>query len=513
MREALSPHPSPSSILQSRMPGRSSAMAAQARQPAISADPEGRQKRQAQARRYRCRCAERRQAADSPSEMPLGDAGLRLHTVQHKPARVSTSQANPNFFAASARAAKCTSHGTVAALARSFAAPLAVRLCGGCIERERRWRQRAEQARRRRAAQPMPRALSSLTGIFAAATPSLLFIRPQKEEGAGGLGPPLGPPLPFSNSCSRRQGDDSVTPSVRYVLCDLMSSAITFAAIGCGAPGRPGDGAVARAVGASAHQSWRRCATRRPQVLDGFTRWEAAQQVRGMTTLSVRLIDVDDRRAKAAIYGLNQTGRRPHELEEAWIVQSLVREDGLVPSRGGRASGSAQELGMPTLGTAGEAEHRSASGTGSRASDSDRRAGNRPVAGRQPIGSPGCVTAGSAQRRRAWRRGRPALGVGDGRAKIIRAGQAARSVGASRARASTRAGTPDSARGAIESASNWRSCWTGWLGSENFLDCHGWTSLTAADRLVLGPIFQRLFTRRKCVADGAADLAVEMHQR
>ena len=67
----------------------------------------------------------------------------------------------------------------------------------------------------------------------------------------------------------------------------------------------------------------------RPQVLDGFTRWEAAAQVGGMTTLLVRLIDVDDRRAKAAIYGLNQTGRRPHELEEAWIVQALVREDGL----------------------------------------------------------------------------------------------------------------------------------------------------------------------------------------
>ena len=67
----------------------------------------------------------------------------------------------------------------------------------------------------------------------------------------------------------------------------------------------------------------------KPQVLEGFTRWAAARQVRGMTTLSVQLIDVDDRQAKAAIYGLNQTGRRPHELEEAWIVQSLVREDGL----------------------------------------------------------------------------------------------------------------------------------------------------------------------------------------
>jgi len=67
----------------------------------------------------------------------------------------------------------------------------------------------------------------------------------------------------------------------------------------------------------------------KPQILDGFTRWEAAGQVRGMTTLLVRLIDVDDRRAKAAIHGLNQTGRRPHELEEAWIVRALVREDGL----------------------------------------------------------------------------------------------------------------------------------------------------------------------------------------
>ncbi len=81
-----------------------------------------------------------------------------------------------------------------------------------------------------------------------------------------------------------------------------------------------------QAVQAMAHslRRWGQCAPivaclrdEKPQVLDGFTRWEAARQVRGMTTLSVQLIDVDDRQAKAAIYGLNQTGRRPHELEEA----------------------------------------------------------------------------------------------------------------------------------------------------------------------------------------------------
>src|SRR5947209_3149267 len=95
---------------------------------------------------------------------------------------------------------------------------------------------------------------------------------------------------------------------------------------------------VPQAVQAMAQslRRWGQCAPivatirrERPQVLDGFTRWEGAGQVRGMPTLLVRLIDVDDRRAKAAIYGLNQTGRRPYELEEAWLVQALVREDGL----------------------------------------------------------------------------------------------------------------------------------------------------------------------------------------
>ena len=48
---------------------------------------------------------------------------------------------------------------------------------------------------------------------------------------------------------------------------------------------------------------------------------------------------------------------------------------------------------------------------------------------------------------------------------------------------------------------------------ENFLECHGWTSLTAADSLVLGPIFQRLARDARCVADGAGDLALEMLKR
>ena len=66
----------------------------------------------------------------------------------------------------------------------------------------------------------------------------------------------------------------------------------------------------------------------RAELLDGFKRRTAAAEV-GWQTLSVRVLEMDERVAKAAIYGLNCVGRRPQELEGAWIVQALVREDGL----------------------------------------------------------------------------------------------------------------------------------------------------------------------------------------
>ena len=65
------------------------------------------------------------------------------------------------------------------------------------------------------------------------------------------------------------------------------------------------------------------------ELLDGFKRLAAARQVAGWTTLSVRVLKVDERTAKAAILGLNRGQRPVRELEEAWIVQALVRDDGL----------------------------------------------------------------------------------------------------------------------------------------------------------------------------------------
>ena len=67
----------------------------------------------------------------------------------------------------------------------------------------------------------------------------------------------------------------------------------------------------------------------RAEVIDGFKRLAAARTIPGFDQLSARRVEVDEQGAKAAIYGLNCVGRRPQELEEAWIVSALMREDGL----------------------------------------------------------------------------------------------------------------------------------------------------------------------------------------
>jgi ParB-like chromosome segregation protein Spo0J len=67
----------------------------------------------------------------------------------------------------------------------------------------------------------------------------------------------------------------------------------------------------------------------RYELIDGFKRLGAARTLAPMSHLSARLMEADERTAKAAIYGLNRAGGRTRELEEAWIIQALVREDGL----------------------------------------------------------------------------------------------------------------------------------------------------------------------------------------
>jgi ParB-like chromosome segregation protein Spo0J len=65
------------------------------------------------------------------------------------------------------------------------------------------------------------------------------------------------------------------------------------------------------------------------ELIDGFKRLAAARQIRELSSLSVRVLEVDERTAKAAILGLNRDQRPVRELEEAWVVQGLVRDDGM----------------------------------------------------------------------------------------------------------------------------------------------------------------------------------------
>jgi ParB family transcriptional regulator, chromosome partitioning protein len=278
---------------------------------------------------------------------------------------------------------------------------------------------------------------------------------------------------------------------------------------------------VPQAVQAMAQslRRWGQCAPivatlreEKPQVLDGFTRWEAAQQVRGMTTLSVRLIDVDDRRAKAAIHGLNQTGRRPHELEEAWIVRALVREDGLSQSEVAELLGRhkswvcrrlalleklcadvRQDLEVGLLSpTAAREIARLPAGNQSEVMDVTRR---EALSGEELRGVVRLLLESVTAEQKLFVLAKPREALGH-------AGEPEQKGWDPRL--STRGNRLSKQLAVLLD----RLAWV-----ENFLDCHGWMSLTAADRLVLGPIFLRLSRDAKCVADGAGDLAVEMQNR
>lgn len=67
----------------------------------------------------------------------------------------------------------------------------------------------------------------------------------------------------------------------------------------------------------------------RHELIDGFKRLGAARSLGDISSLAARVMQVNDSAAKAAMYGLNRAGGRTSELEEAWIVYALVREDGL----------------------------------------------------------------------------------------------------------------------------------------------------------------------------------------
>ena len=65
------------------------------------------------------------------------------------------------------------------------------------------------------------------------------------------------------------------------------------------------------------------------ELIDGFKRLRAARSIDGLTKLVARFLPVDNKSAKAAMLSLNQIGGRAQEMEEARIVHSLIKDDGL----------------------------------------------------------------------------------------------------------------------------------------------------------------------------------------
>src|SRR5262249_59508396 len=88
----------------------------------------------------------------------------------------------------------------------------------------------------------------------------------------------------------------------------------------------------------------------RYELVDGFKRLGAARTLAHLSHLSARLLEADERTAKAAIYGLNRAGGRTRELEEAWIIQALVREDGMSQGEVAGRTGGPQSWGCRRLG-------------------------------------------------------------------------------------------------------------------------------------------------------------------
>jgi len=64
------------------------------------------------------------------------------------------------------------------------------------------------------------------------------------------------------------------------------------------------------------------------ELIDGFKRLRACRRL-SKETVRAKVIEVSGRVCKAAIIQLNQLGRSINEIEEALVLQSLHREDGL----------------------------------------------------------------------------------------------------------------------------------------------------------------------------------------
>ena len=82
-----------------------------------------------------------------------------------------------------------------------------------------------------------------------------------------------------------------------------------------------------------------------PVLVDGFKRLAAARGLKGFGTLSARRIEVDERSAKAAMYGLNRIGAALRRVGGGVDGAGLGAGGRAVAGRGGGAAGSGTRVG------------------------------------------------------------------------------------------------------------------------------------------------------------------------
>lgn len=247
----------------------------------------------------------------------------------------------------------------------------------------------------------------------------------------------------------------------------------------------------------------------RYELIDGFKRLGAVRRLAQIEHLSARLMEADERTVKAAIYGLNRAGGRTRELEEAWIIHALVREDGMSQVEVAELLGRHKSWVCRRLALLEKlaADVRQEMEVGLLTPSAAREIARLPAGNQSEVLD--------LSRREALSRDelcgvvRLLLGSVTAEQKLFVLTKPREALG--QLGATPREGWDPrlSARG--NRVSKQLAVLLDRLGwAENFLECRGWTSLVACDRLVLGPIFGRLSRDAKCVGEAAGDLALEM---
>ena len=250
----------------------------------------------------------------------------------------------------------------------------------------------------------------------------------------------------------------------------------------------------------------------RPEVLDGFKRVAAVPDAcRRIVSLQARLVEVDEPTAKAIILGLNGIGGRMKELEEAWIVQALVREDGLSQLQVAELLERHKSWVCRRLALLERLSEECREDLRSGAAVADDGPAVDAVARGQPGGGGGGRAAGASDGGRGPRGGGPAGGLQGPTAGGVHSGTS-RDGRCGRPQIESLAGVGPAAEcfGKPGVAAIGQPAWAGFRRMENWLRHRGRADLAPCDRSVLSPSFQRLSRDARTVAELAEDLLTEI---